>query len=81
MEGHQPHYLAEGLPCSDIDHVPLRLQDLDVYSRHAKQLNHFNLSCLRRVLHIRLQDDIPDTEGLERTGITIVHTLRQKAQA
>ena len=52
-----------------------------VYSRHAKQLNHFHLSCLRRLLHIRWQDKIPDTEVLQRAGIPSVYTLLQKAQA
>ena len=52
-----------------------------VYSRHAKQLNHFHMSCLRRLLNIKWQDKIPDTEVLERAGIPSVHTLLQKAQA
>ena len=51
-----------------------------VYSRHAKQLNHFHLSCLRRLLHIKWQDKIPDTEVLEQAGIPSIHTLLQKAQ-
>lgn len=52
-----------------------------VYSRHAKQLNHFHLSCLRRLLHIRWQDKVPDTEILERAGLCSVYTLLLKAQA
>lgn len=51
-----------------------------VYSRHAKQLNHFHLSCLRRLLHIRWQDKIPDTEVLERTGLPSIYTMLQKTQ-
>ena len=35
-----------------------------VYQRHAKKLNHFNLSCLRKILKIRWQDKILDTEVL-----------------
>ena len=37
-----------------------------VYQRHAKKLNHFHLSCLRKILKIRWQDKIPDTEVLKR---------------
>ncbi|KAK3765640.1 hypothetical protein RRG08_063677 [Elysia crispata] len=33
-----------------------------VYSRHARKLNHFHLSCLHRLLRIRWQEKIPDTE-------------------
>ena len=52
-----------------------------VYSRHARQLNHFHLSCLRRLLRIRWQDKIPDTEVHERAGMPSIFTLLQKAQA
>ena len=52
-----------------------------VYSRHAKQLNHFHLSCLRRLLRVRWQDKIPDTEVLNRAGIPSIYTLLQKTQA
>ena len=52
-----------------------------VYSRHAKQLNHFHMSCLRRLLNVKWQDRIPDTEVLERAGIPSIHTLLEKAQA
>ncbi|VDM03037.1 unnamed protein product [Schistocephalus solidus] len=40
----------------------------NVYSSQAKKLNHFHLSCLRRILNLTWQDRIPDTEVLERTG-------------
>ena len=33
-----------------------------VYSSHAKKLNHFHTSCLRRLLKIKWQDKVPDTE-------------------
>ena len=52
-----------------------------VYSRHAKQLNHFHLCCLRSLLRIKWQDKIPDTEVLERASIPSVYSLLQKAQA
>ena len=35
-----------------------------VYQRHAKILNHFHTSCLRKLLKIKWQDRIPDTEVL-----------------
>ena len=32
-----------------------------VYQRHAKRLNHFRTSCIRKLLKIKWQDKIPDT--------------------
>ena len=51
-----------------------------VYQRHAKRLNHFHTSCLGKLLNIKWQDRIPDTEVLKRTGIQSVHTLLKVAQ-
>ena len=50
-----------------------------VYQRHAKKLNHFHLSCLRKLLKIRLQDKIPDTEVLKKAKMQSVHTLLKLA--
>ena len=46
-----------------------------VYQRHAKKLNHFHLSCLRKLLKIRWQDKIPDTEVLKKAKMQSVYTL------
>ena len=51
-----------------------------VYQRHAKRLNHFHTSCLRKLLKIKLQDRITDTEVLKRAGLQSVHTLLKLAQ-
>ena len=51
-----------------------------VYQRHAKKLNHFHLSCLRKLLKIRRQDKIPDTEVLKKANMQSVHTLLKLAQ-
>ena len=51
-----------------------------VYQRHAKRLNHFHTSCLRKLLKIKWQDRIPDTEVLKRAGLQSVHTLLKLAQ-
>ena len=51
-----------------------------VYQRHAKRLNHFHTSCLRKLLKIKWQDRIPDTEVLKRAGIQCAHTLLKLAQ-
>ena len=40
-----------------------------VYQRHAKRLNHFHTSCLRKLLKIKWKDRIPDTEVLKRAEI------------
>ena len=52
-----------------------------VYSRHARQLNHFHVGCLRKLLKIRWQDKIPDTEVLQRAGSTSIFTELLKSQA
>ena len=51
-----------------------------VYQRHAKRLNHFHLSCLRKLLKIKWQDKIPDTEVLKKAGIQSMHTVLKLAQ-
>ena len=51
-----------------------------VYQRHAKRLNHFHTSCLRKLLKINWQDRIPDTEALKRAEMQSVHTLLKMAQ-
>ena len=51
-----------------------------VYKRHAKKLDHFHLSCLRKILKIRGQDKIPDTEVLKKAKMQSVHTLLKLAQ-
>ncbi|BHF63483.1 hypothetical protein SprV_0200647500 [Sparganum proliferum] len=51
-----------------------------VYARLARRLNHFHLSCLRRILRLNWQDRIPDTEVLERTGILSIYTMLRQMQ-
>ena len=61
--------------------IVLCLRVLDcVYSRHARQLNHFHMKCLRKLLSIKWQDMVPDTEVLTRGGIPNIHKLLQEAQ-
>ncbi|BHF76209.1 hypothetical protein SprV_0501930700 [Sparganum proliferum] len=50
------------------------------YARQARRLNHFHLSCLRRILRLNWQDRIPDTDGLERTGISSIYTMLRQMQ-
>ncbi|BHF84947.1 hypothetical protein SprV_1002810100 [Sparganum proliferum] len=51
-----------------------------VYTKQARRLNHFHLSCLRRILRLNWQDRIPDTDVLERTGILSIYTLLRQMQ-
>nr|VZI43080.1 unnamed protein product [Spirometra erinaceieuropaei] len=51
-----------------------------VYTRQASRLNHFHLSCLRRILRLNWQDRIPDTEVLERTGILSTYAILRQMQ-
>ena len=51
-----------------------------VYQRHVKRLNHFDTSCLCKLLKIKWQDRIPGTEVLKRARMQSVHTLTKLAQ-
>ena len=42
-----------------------------VYQRHAKRLNHFHTNCLRKLLKIKRQDRIPDTDVLKEQGCRV----------
>ena len=46
-----------------------------VYHRHSAKLNHFHTTHLRKLLGIKWQDQIPDTEVLARAGLPSIHTL------
>ena len=50
------------------------------YQRHSKRLNHFHLSRLRKLLKIKWQDKIPDTEVLKKAGMQSIHTVLKLAQ-
>ena len=45
-----------------------------VYQHHAKIRNRFHLSCLRKLLKIRWQDKITDTEVLKKERMQSAHT-------
>nr|VZI11197.1 unnamed protein product [Spirometra erinaceieuropaei] len=45
-----------------------------VYTKQVRRLNYFHLSRLRRILKLRWQNRIPDTDVLERTGILNIYT-------
>nr|VZI32590.1 unnamed protein product [Spirometra erinaceieuropaei] len=51
-----------------------------VYTRQARRLNHFHLSCLRRILRLNWQDRIPDTDVLERTGMLSIYSMLRQIQ-
>ncbi|BHF60509.1 hypothetical protein SprV_0100347400 [Sparganum proliferum] len=51
-----------------------------VYTKQARRLNRFHLSCLRRILKLRRQDRIPDTDVMERTGIPNISAMLRQLQ-
>ena len=51
-----------------------------VYQRHARKLNHLHLSCLRKLLKIKWQDRVPDTEVLSKANLPSIPTLLAEAQ-
>ncbi|VDL90177.1 unnamed protein product [Schistocephalus solidus] len=57
-----------------------RAEILTLYSNQARKLNHFHLSCLRRILKLRWQDRILDMEFLERTVILSIHAMLRQVQ-
>ena len=48
--------------------------------RYAKRLNHFQLSCLRKLLKVKWRDNIPDTEFLKKAGMQSMRTVLKLAQ-
>ncbi|BHF78562.1 hypothetical protein SprV_0602167500 [Sparganum proliferum] len=55
-------------------------QTWTVYTKKARQLNHFHLNCLRRILRLSWQDRIPDTDVLKRTGILSIYIMLRQMQ-
>ena len=51
-----------------------------VYQRHARKLNHFHTTCLRKLLGIKWQDRIPDTEVLTRADLPSIYTILMQSQ-
>ena len=51
-----------------------------VYSRHVKKLNRFHLKCLRKMMKIRWQDKVPNTDILQQADMPSIHTMLAKAQ-
>ncbi|VDM03624.1 unnamed protein product, partial [Schistocephalus solidus] len=70
---YSPEHQTEDVQGCHLDDTLIRSQDLDRLSNQARKLNHFNLSCLRRILKLIWQDRIPAKEVLERTGILSIH--------
>nr|VZI12806.1 unnamed protein product [Spirometra erinaceieuropaei] len=46
-----------------------------VYMKQARRLNHIPLIGLRRILNLRRQDRIPDTDVLQPTGILCINAM------
>ena len=51
-----------------------------VYQRHAKKLNHFHTTCLRKPLNIKWQDRNPDTEVLAQADLPSIYTILKQSQ-
>ena len=51
-----------------------------VYQRHAKKRNSFHLCCLRKLMKVKWQDNVPDTEVLQQTGMSGAHTMLRVSQ-
>ena len=51
-----------------------------VYQRDTRKLNHFHTTSLRRLLNIKWQDKIPDTEVPAQAGLSSIHTIMMQSQ-
>ena len=51
-----------------------------VYQRHAKRLNRFHQTCLRKIMKIHWQDLTPDAVVLEKSGFSSIYTLLMRSQ-
>ncbi|VDL90197.1 unnamed protein product [Schistocephalus solidus] len=51
-----------------------------VYSNQARTLNPFYLSCLRRLLKLRWQERIPDTEVLDQARVLNIRAMLRQVQ-
>nr|VZI37260.1 unnamed protein product [Spirometra erinaceieuropaei] len=51
-----------------------------VYTKQARRLKHFHLSCLCRIVKLNWQDRFPDTEVPERTGILSIYAILRQMQ-
>ena len=51
-----------------------------IHARHTKQLNSFHMSRIRKILHIKWQEKLADTEVLNLANIPSIYTLLQKSQ-
>ena len=51
-----------------------------VYQRHVRKLNHFHTTCLRKLLGIKWQDKIPDTEVLTCADLPSIYTILMQSQ-
>ena len=48
------------------------------YARHERILNRFHIKSLKKILHIRWEEKVPDTGVLERSGMISIQTLLRK---
>ncbi|VDL95375.1 unnamed protein product [Schistocephalus solidus] len=55
-------------------------QTWKVNQKQARKLNPFHHNCLCRILNLRCQDMIPDTEVLEQTGLLSIYIQLQRGQ-
>ncbi|KAJ1179972.1 hypothetical protein NDU88_005200 [Pleurodeles waltl] len=51
-----------------------------VYEHSTKQLNLFDMNCLRRLLKITCQDKVPDIDVLSQIGLPSIYTPLRRAQ-
>ncbi|BHF83821.1 hypothetical protein SprV_0902696800 [Sparganum proliferum] len=73
---HQTEDLQGGHPAE----TSIWTETWTVYEKQARMLNHYHLSCLRRILKLRWQDLILKTEVLERTGIPSMYAMLRQLQ-
>nr|VZI15698.1 unnamed protein product [Spirometra erinaceieuropaei] len=63
-----------------IPNAPPQMSVNGIQLQYPLRLNHFHLSCLRRILRLNWHDRIPDTKVLERTGILSIYAILRQMQ-
>ena len=76
----QTRHKAERIQIGGAANTITSMRNLDSLPTACQRLNQFHTSCLRKLLKIKGQDRIPDTEVLERAGTQSVHILLRLAQ-
>ena len=79
-QGNQPFHQVKRLPCQSAHHTPVCLWNLARIADMPGSSMTSHVIYLHKLLKIRRQDMVPDTEVLTKASIPSMHTLRSGGQ-